>query len=60
MMDFRESFFSAIAEPGSDIGEIFVDFSHKMLETQLPGDEKAELRKKMIPNYTIGMISQLF
>lgn len=55
LMDFRESFHDAIFNTESKIGEMSVEQSKKLLEEQLPGEERAELREKLSPHYSIGM-----
>jgi cation diffusion facilitator CzcD-associated flavoprotein CzcO len=54
LMDFRESFWHAVTDNESAFAKMLEDSHRQLVAAQLPGDEKAELRKKLEPGYAVG------
>lgn len=49
MMDYRESFFSAVTDPESDFAKLLEKSSHDMMKAQLP--DQPDLWAKLVPTY---------
>jgi cation diffusion facilitator CzcD-associated flavoprotein CzcO len=52
MMDFRESFYSAVFDAESPMANMLMDMGRGMIKAQLP--DKPELWEKLTPSYPIG------
>lgn len=51
LMDFREYVFDAAFDPNSSKHNLITSVSTQHMLAQLPGDENAELRERLTPNY---------
>lgn len=54
LMDIREGFWKVLVDTDSVEHQTVKDLSMEMLNRQLPGADKAELRKALTPNYPPG------
>jgi len=54
LMDVREEYWKVLVDTDSEVHKGVQKVSAQLVETQLPGDENAELRKVLTPNYPPG------
>lgn len=52
MIDYRESFYSAVTDPESDFAKLLEKMSLDMMKAQLP--DQTELWEKLTPTYPTG------
>lgn len=53
-MDIREAYWSVLVDTDGETHQTLKSIASQQLNTQLPGDERSELRKVLTPNYPPG------